>query len=264
MEIIDNQQEIRALLLDMLKFVDKICKENDIDYSLTGGTLLGAVRHKGFIPWDDDIDVFLTRDNYERFVDIFNSESKKYGGINPDYYYCFAKIVDNTTFVLEDKLMPVDAMGLYIDIFPLDKIADDIKIQEKAVKTYKRYHRGLYYSIKDTSAFKEWYKKTYALFCRLLGWRFWHKRAMAVIKKYSDVPDSHHRTNFTGCYGMREIVSSDYCAEYTTLTFEGESFQVLKEYDKYLKNVYGNYMQYPPENERANKHRLKIYKRNAQ
>ena len=128
--------EIKNRELEILKWIDKTCKENGITYFLAYGTLLGAVRHKGFIPRDDDIDIFMTRENYNKFLDINNKEiSKKFSVLSLEtektYYYPFAKVVDNDTYVDEKKFKKIDKLGVWVDIFPLDFYNSSKKTQNK-------------------------------------------------------------------------------------------------------------------------------------
>lgn len=118
-------EEMKKLELDMLIDVAKFCDENDIRYYLSGGTLLGAVRHKGFIPWDDDIDISMPRPDYLKFVSTYNGSSEFYQvqsiENNDKYWRTFAKVFDTRTYLKEDAIrMPKDGNGVFIDIFPID------------------------------------------------------------------------------------------------------------------------------------------------
>lgn len=113
--------DIKRLELDMLSYIDKICEENSISYCLDYGTLLGCVRHKGFIPWDDDIDIAMSKKGYEKFKKIINGLDGRYKLIDAytddDYHYPFGKVVDTNTKLIEDGVDKINNLGLYIDIF---------------------------------------------------------------------------------------------------------------------------------------------------
>ena len=119
--------ELKATQLKIMDYVDAFCRENGIKYSLDGGTLLGAIRHKGFIPWDDDIDILMTRDEYNRFTEKWNSTSEHpYVLSNEEtgnsYGYPFGKVHDPKTVTF---VGPIERTGVFIDVFPIDKVIDD-------------------------------------------------------------------------------------------------------------------------------------------
>ena len=117
--------EIKESVFDILSYFDKVCRDNGLPYSLAFGTMLGAVRHKGFIPWDDDVDVCLLREDYEKLLEILkNNEDDRFkvidSKINDTYFYNVAKIVDTRTSLIEKKYKKIYGYGVYVDIFPLD------------------------------------------------------------------------------------------------------------------------------------------------
>lgn len=125
-----TMEELRAIQLDILDKIHAFCTEHGIRYSLGGGTLLGAVRHKGYIPWDDDIDIMLPRPDYERFLKEFDG---KYAELNLQHYgndntCCipFAKVYDNRTVLIEK----LQKSGIYIDVFPIDGLPEESKIKD--------------------------------------------------------------------------------------------------------------------------------------
>jgi lipopolysaccharide cholinephosphotransferase len=141
----DDMQELsierlKETELDIFIEIDRFCRKNEIQYSLAGGTLLGAVRHKGFIPWDD-IDLMMTRENYDRFISLFSKEAGRYRVItyqnNPQYKYLFAKVVDSQTKVVEEHYFPVDDLGVFVDIFPIDALGNTIGEAKQKLKKAK-------------------------------------------------------------------------------------------------------------------------------
>ena len=162
MRKMENKKEIsleeqRDIQKELLKELKEICDNNNIIYFLGGGTLLGAIRHKGYIPWDDDVDVMMPRKDYEILLEIFDDNCKENHKIltyinTEDYYYSFAKIVDTNTILHEGKLRTIKEMGIYIDIFPIDFLPDDKKKTEKIFKKYKLLYKiiSAYKSFKKT------------------------------------------------------------------------------------------------------------------
>ena len=134
--MIDNLKKVE---LDILICFDRICRENSLRYSLAYGSLLGAVRHKGFIPWDDDIDVIMPRADYEKLLKLDNigENMKIFHFRNSDYFYPFAKMCD-IRYKLFESYRPEKCLGPYIDIFPLDYLPDDKRKRDKIVKSAKK------------------------------------------------------------------------------------------------------------------------------
>ena len=137
----DNLRKLQLVELDGLKYLDKICKENNIEYYLAFGTLLGAVRHKGFIPWDDDIDIAMTGENYLKLLEVMKkNENKKYFfqtlETEKNYYLMWSKLrINNTLFAKEEQLANKINHGIFVDVFPLFEYPDK--------KDYKRITRKI-------------------------------------------------------------------------------------------------------------------------
>lgn len=121
-------EEAKKIELDILSYIDDFCKKNNIEYFINYGTLIGAVRHKGFIPWDDDIDISMTRENYDKFIEYYKNDKSKYKLLaletNKHYFNNFAKIVDSTTRIDNTRIYKSYPSGIFIDIFPMDSFAD--------------------------------------------------------------------------------------------------------------------------------------------
>ena len=145
-----NRSEQKKILLNILKYIDNICRSNNIHYSAIGGTAIGTIRNGGMIPWDDDIDIILLHDDYVKLLECLkklnNSEYEvKYPGCSKDYYYPFVKVIDKKTKLIEENIKQIDNYGIFIDIFEYNKAPDDEKKHEKYWKklqfyrTLKRY-----------------------------------------------------------------------------------------------------------------------------
>ena len=119
--------KLKQIQLDMLKDIHTFCVEHEIRYSLAFGTLLGAVRHKGYIPWDDDIDIMMPREDYNRFIRSYGNQTYKIAdmSVNPNYGLPFAKVEDVLT-VIEENVEGESVFGVYIDVFPVDSIPDNM------------------------------------------------------------------------------------------------------------------------------------------
>ena len=249
-------KKLQNTILIIAKEVKRICDKNQIDYTIFGGTLIGAVRHKGFIPWDDDIDFVMTRNNYEKFLEVCKYDLKSEFQIlnwNTNNYYGdgFTKILLKGTKVVEAGKKNVKYLNaIFVDIFPFDNIPDSIWKQKKQkIITY--------ISIRLLQQ-KDGSKKMYSSRCKKyiytivkgLSFLFTHSFLVRIcennMKKYQN-SNTKMLTSIAGYYGYeREKVLSDIFDEYIELPFEDTSFKAIKKYDMYLRQVFGDYMQLPP------------------
>ncbi len=250
MRQITDLKEFQQISLNILKFVDKVCKEHNIKYCLGYGTALGAVRHGGFIPWDDDIDILMTRDNYDKFLSIMKSiNDSQYKCIAfPDIYYKFAKVVDTDTVVEEINKKEVDGMGIYIDIFPVDNV--NAKTSKKdhrmadAYKTMGLLAASTKFEKSDDGLLTSIVKWPIRLFAKIFGWKFWIKKAIKRSTKYNNI-----ETDLVSPYDAtreKAIYNKSMFENLTTIKFEDTEFPIMKDYDKYLTQSYGDYMTPPP------------------
>lgn len=260
MKLIENE-EIKRIELDILTRIDEVCQENGLKYFLCGGTLLGAVRHKGFIPWDDDIDIFMPRSDYEILLKIFENE-ESYAALSPfneGYYYNFTKIVDKRTELKELGCIPFEDMGVYVDVFPLDGMPSE---SSDVNRHYKRlnYIRNMIFSFamkkpKIRKNIFALFKSIYIYYIRnrLVKLGNLQNKYKAVAKEYSyESSDYVYATG--GAYGKKEIFSKKIFDNTVKLEFEGKYFNAPGDWDGYLKQLYGDYMQLPPIEKRVSHH----------
>lgn len=262
-----SPEEMKKVELDILKKVAKICNDNNLRYCLASGTLLGAVRHKGFIPWDDDIDINMPRADYMRFLDIM--DKNKYENLkavslynSEDYPYNFSKVIDTRTVLIEDDITGRKEIGVYIDIFPMDGLPSDIESSNKHYKKIRFYNtlRGL--SVSKFVKSSKWYKTVprfllYKL-SRAIGHRAILKRVDKIAMKYD-----FDKCEFAGVavagYGARERIHRDGFAKFINMQFEDGYFNAPAGYEEYLSSLYGDYMKLPPEEKRVTHHNFEAY-----
>ncbi len=258
--------EQRAILVDVLQTVHDFCVSHDIKYSLAYGTLLGAVRHKGFIPWDDDIDIAMLRDDYEKFAQLFNKENDIYR-----FYECrndkevnlvFGKVADTRTMVIEGANSK--NLGIAIDIFPIDDFRNTIEESQRYYDSLKFKKMVFIMKCRKVSDVRSFWKKPIYIMAKLLFiWYPLHKMALSIINNLvqNRFPDSQYVGFAMGLSKkMNQIEERKVWTEYCELFFEGRSFMAIKEYDKYLTREFGDYMKLPSEKDRVPKHDFyKIY-----
>lgn len=253
--------EMKQIQIDMLEQMAAYCEANQLRYFLTGGTLIGAIRHKGYIPWDDDIDIAMPREDYEKFVANFDmNEYKVITPYNtPKYLYPFAKIINSNTRITEHTDMNM-SLGIYIDIFPIDCIP------QHSISTYYRKRKWYEFIITCQMAEKE-KKRSYvkdiiiAVFRKLFKTVNLNAVAQKIdlmSKKYTHA-SSNMAGNLVWGYGAREIVDKSIFDEYILHSFQGKEFRIPRRYHDYLFSIYGDYMQLPPEEKRVLKHDVKAF-----
>lgn len=262
---------IQRKILEILKVFIEICEENNLTYYALGGTLLGAVRHKGFIPWDDDIDLGMPREDYEKFkkiaVEKFNDKYLFLSEDTPGYRKAFSVIRDTSTKIIMNYSNVEQEESLWIDIFPIDGMPKDRlkkSIQEKRY-LYRRMMVQLSQFNTIVNQNKEnrpWYEtviiKTANLINieKILSFEKTQKKYIKAITKYSSTEE--YSGNYTGAYKLREIVPSNYFGEPALLDFEGIKLSCPEKYKEYLTAIYGeDYMQLPPVDKRI-PHQYKI------
>ena len=244
--------DYKRISLDILVDVAKFCEENSIVYYLGCGTLLGAIRHKGFIPWDDDIDIMIPRNEYKRFLDKYKSDN--YRLLKPsEGVFFYAKVYDTRTVVYEsmfdkDKVKPI---GVSIDIFPLDGIVNDEKIVNKIVNKSKFYETLLRMSNQPLNYRNKLKNKIYRIITRIIG----SKNLVKIIEKI-DQTYSYENSDYairikTTLNGINKALPKS-VYEIDRKEFEGHMFNVPKGYDLWLKSFFGDdYMELPPKEKRV-------------
>lgn len=252
--------EVKQIELEILNIVDEFCRKNDIKYSLAYGTMLGAVRHKGFIPWDDDIDIFMLRSDYERFEKLWLEKSPKgyileNAKINPNYTQCLTKIrKDNTCFLQSGEEKAEYHTGIFVDIFVLDRAANT-KMQQKICTIYS----ALYYLYTRGFAFDRG-SKLLRLGCEVLLGLVPKSKYKLIADKFENKLKKYNssKNNKLVCYCTMEsskiFFPSDTMDDVEMAEFENEKFYISKCFDQILSARYGNYMKLPPKSERTWKH----------
>ena len=258
---IDNLKQIQLNILD---YVMNFCAENNITCWLNGGTLLGAVRHKGYIPWDDDIDLGMLRPDYDKFMALFNKHTQRYKfrsiENDPECFTHFGKVFDTNTILYEPNEKG-EKLAVYVDIFVMDNAPAD---KEECRKMFRK--RDILYICNLGRKFPIFLKPTRGGFIRsLIIYAF---RAFLrifprhyFVKKLIENSKSCKYTGFVGDFtGLRNAVCPvEKLSSVIQGSFEGKNYNIPVGYDEWLKALYGDYMQMPPENKRISTHKFKAY-----
>ena len=254
-------RKLQLIELEILKEVDKICKKNNIDYFLCGGTLLGAIRHKGFIPWDDDIDIAMTRKNYHKFIKVCQEQlDDKYFldcyEANKKCCFSYAKVKMKGTLYVEQKNHDFydDKSGIWIDIFPLDGCKYPMDKMHRF--QYKIYgYITTLITIKNGSNYyqnSKVKKKIYGTILKIVPMKFMVWLLNKIICHY-DEDKVDYLTAFSTVYNLeKDTFEKKKLLPYSKVAFEDKQFSGLKNYDYYLSKMYGDYMQLPPKEKRVN------------
>ncbi len=256
----DKLRQLQLTQLEILKFIDSVCRNHDISYSLYAGTLLGAVRHQGFIPWDDDLDICMSRENYDRFIALWDSiDHSDYILQNkentPAFTQSFTKIrKEHTTFLQYDFERTAYHTGIFVDIFPIDR-APSGYLQYRLFKfncmLYQLFTRE-FVPPKAGSITK--LVSQFLLWCVPPSLRpSARAELLKRIVKYNG-DQNMETTAIENMDSLRKPYSSTMLDSYTDIAFEDGTFMCFSEWNDHLHRKFGNYMQLPPENERAWKH----------
>lgn len=243
-----TQSEIRQVQLEMLDEVDAFCRANNLRYSLAFGTLLGAVRHKGYIPWDDDMDIIMPLPDLLRFKELFRSEKIQYIDIDTErhYPYHFSRIAYRPTYDRFSRF--VKFYGVNIDIYPVVGMPDT----EEQIQTFLK---DIQHLTKKRRFFNKWRKR----FLRRLPFAFTPGFDSLMLRNRDIVLNSFPYVgakNFLHAGSVRRvnIFGFDVFDSMTEYDFEGHKYMGLARYDEYLTQCYGDYMQLPPEDKRVGTH----------
>jgi len=256
------QGEQRTILVDLMVEFDSFCRKNNLKYYLIAGTLLGAVRHSGFIPWDDDVDVCMFRKDYDKFIEMYSASSPKYKLLSLDtdknYYYPFAKLVNDETVLIESENAPRN-LGLYLDIFPFDNCPGET-LQEACRNIDKTKFLRALRNLKmiDFSRERHLYKNIILMLGKVLSFSLSCRRLSQFLsdkaKKNQSISCRYVGELVNTAYGHGEVFDRDCFGEGTNIVFEGHEFIAPKNYDCVLKSMYGDYMKLPPVEERKSHH----------
>lgn len=259
-------QQMKDIELDMVKYLHQVCASNGINFFLVGGTLLGAVRHKGFIPWDDDIDVAMPRKDFYKLAQIMEKDDSPYRiefyTNTPNYGYSFPKMVDTRTTLVDEKMgYGKEITGVFVDIFLFDGVGNSpeeaqgyfrrMRILKRMIFLAKRNFRME--SIAKTAVFAlPW------LICRAIG----ANRLNRIFNEWAEKKD-YDACKYVAClsgrYEKKEVFPREVFETTVELPFEDAQLPAPVRYDAYLGQIYGDYMTPPPPGARESNHTVQAW-----
>lgn len=259
-------RKVQLTQLEIAKEVKRICEKYHIRYFLTAGTLLGAIRHQGFIPWDDDLDIAMLKADYDRFIEFANVELKPSYELqtwnnDSEYPFEYAKVRKKGTIYVEGKSNSEKEQGIFIDIIVYINMTDDLQLQKLEHDKMLEIHRMLLVKCH----YKPWYDGGRISVKKRIGYLWYKIKAIfyskGELKRKFELIQSSYPDTTNSLFGMttrKEFtpLKREWFLESISVIFEDDVFSIPKGYENYLRTYYGDYMQLPPEDKRGNQHQI--------
>lgn len=268
-----SMEEIQKVSFEILKVIKSICDKEHLNYGLAFGTLIGAVRHKGYIPWDDDVDIIMPRPDFERLMKYFNDNYETlqpYEPWNrskhPDYPYTMTRIIDNRYILDVDNEKPC-GMGVFVDIYVLDGAGNTFDEACKTLERTKRLPSSIFLSTRlklknggTKGFFKNLLKPVFFAYVKIKGRDYFVKKLEHIISEFD-----YDKCSYLGCLEWDNTTSSAIAKvdieNPEEVEFNGEKFKAAANIDFYLSHAYGDYMTPPPPKDRIYHHLYKAYRK---
>lgn len=255
-----SNEELKKIQIEILDDVTHFCQQHNLRYFLAYGTLLGAIRHKGYIPWDDDIDIHMPRPDYEEFITQYNKENGKNSVLSHEidsrYRVAFAKVYRKCTIVKEFHFKP-DIFGVYIDIFPLDGLKDRKQAHNCGeIRRYMHVKNSIFTSTMSIG------RKLRLAFTKLILLPIPLQRLQKKIKKIATLSDYDNSKQVYSSYSRlasKEIFPRTIFDKHKMVIFEGKEYRAPSDSELYLQTLYGNYMTLPPKEKQISTHNSQAY-----
>ena len=266
-EVSEKSKKIWAVQLDLVQELSRVCKKHGLSFQICFGTLIGAVRHKGFIPWDDDFDVWMTRDDLNRLITLSDEFQHPYFLQTPlndrRYLTCLTRLRNSeTTAVISGNETLDYNNGIYVDIYGMDGVSSSIfkssiqyMLKRVVVKLWAL--RGLRKPRART--FKEYLFFPFKLFSMIFSYEQWYRIYVGVLSMWNNSTDRFSHMVTCTWTGKKNWVQRVDLKNTIYLPFEGTSLPAPKNYDEILRRDYGDYMTFPPVEERGKWHEGQIH-----
>ena len=259
--------EIQQMELGIMEYIHEVCQKIGVKYFLAYGSLIGAVRHQGFIPWDDDMDICMLRDDYEKLQDyLIAHPDERYEVMsyknNINYVYPFMKIQDNHTYLVEEDVRIDSNMGIYVDVFPVDGYEDDQVFKNKMTKIIKKRQLSCY-TFKGITNTKSVVNSMIRYISVII---FYFTNTNKYVSQIDELAksrkvDDYELVDYVVYKDMNKPVwKREWLEQVEAGSFEGKEFMIPKHYHEILTSDYGNYMQLPPVEQQVSHHDFKLWK----
>lgn len=266
--------ETQKVSLNILKVITKICDKLSLRYFLIYGTLIGAVRHQGYIPWDDDTDIMIPRPDYDKllaYLALHESELRPLAVFNrqtcAQYPYMISRISDSRYHIVMENEKDY-GLGIFIDIYPYDGLGNSFQEALKYGLKGDRMSSFCYQATRNhyavettTSGLRKVLKLPMFLVAKLIGKNFFQNRLANLARK-----KGYDQSEYVGCViwlssGQKDIFKRSWFDDFSLVKFEDTEFRIPANYKEILEQVYGDYMKLPPKSERIGHHYYTVYKR---
>lgn len=273
MKEIENINDIHDVLFDILCYFDDFCCKHKIKFFLSNGSLLGAAKYGGFIPWDDDVDILIPRKDYDKLMSLSEINNGRYKILCreqvPEWRMPYAKLSREDTYIKEGEYNFGAEFGLSIDIFPIDRWSSCLFIAKLQAFRGEILKRLLVCSIGgDFSSQKRGFKRMILKSIWLLGKGLGHKRILEKILRITE-KSKRSKKRYLGCVSWtchfyKEVFPANFFEKTEYIAFCGRSFPVFRDYEKYLDNLYGNWRAELPPQEQHSNHDIKVWWKNVE
>lgn len=253
---------VQEKLLEMLGWFHQYCRKNGLSYYIVGGSMLGAIRHGGFIPWDDDVDVVLPRPDYNKLLSMFTAQQDHYLLESPytgnkDYYYTFAKLYDTNTTLVE-RTRRNCRRGLYIDVFPLDGVGVDESDMEANFEKVDRLNMLLKTRTCAVTKDRSLYKNAAIILSRMIPSFIVNDKNLVIkvdrLASSFGYDKCTYVANLMGSYRKKEVMEKWIFGKPTEYKFEDIIVDGVEHYEEFLTHIYGDWRKLPPEDKRKTTH----------
>lgn len=257
-----NIEELKSLQLQILDDIHTFCIKHKLRYFLAYGTLIGALRHQGYIPWDDDIDIMMPRPDYDKFIELYNQKDSPFRIVclenNNDYDLPFGKVHDSRTLMVESMYNSKPTYGVYIDLFPLDGYSD-----AKTVLKAQRLRNILNVKKAKLGKGRGFIKDCAIFFAKIMLIGTSVRKILLKMNKLArkEKYETADRVGYITCLGRGEsnIFPKKYFSNTILSAFEGREYCIPSNSHEILTSIYGDYMQVPNEEERISTHTFKAW-----